>query len=240
MAAIDEVVIERQVCIKTSGKPWVVDKIDVVDCTEFIQLAQADRNFLRFITGKVVAKKGIFNWSGLQAIRRLREKASVEALTCSDSVFENQHLQKRAKKEAVTKKKELPNIVTIQLPAIGDLAELSVKVIPSLDMSAVLSVELKPDVLTHIRALLVAGNAQDQDAAETPTYRRESVPSSVIRWHSSKSAYVATRVRGDVKRCKIFRPNEMSSPSKREAKESALEWIDAEDDEGVAENENVV
>ena len=237
MAASDEVIIERHICIKTSGKPWVVGNIDLVGGTEFIRLAQADGNFCRFITGKVVVKKGIFNWSGLAALRKLRQAASVAALTTADAVFDNEHTRKRQKTEAVKKKDELPPFVVIELPSIDDLAALSVKVIPSLDLSAVFSVELKPEVLAHVRALVVAGNNVPPQPA---VHQRDSLPSSVIRWHSTKSTFIATRTRHGVKQTKNFRPAEVSSPSKRHAREVALQWIDGLDDNdgSVAEGEN--
>ena len=222
----DDIQIERQVVITGGKKPWVVDRLEVVGGVEFIQLAQADRNFIMFVAGKI--KNVQFNWAGLNAIRRLRQEKSVEAVAPSDSVFDNEHTRKRAKVMARLKKDELPSFMIMTLPAVEDKPALDIKVLPALDLSTVLCVELKANVLSHIRALCLAGNASE----EKNTYTRSEVPASVCRWHSQKEVFIATRSG----KSKVFRPTDMSSPSKAEAKSKALDWVEFGKDVGVLQD----
>ena len=217
-----EVIIERQICISVPnqfGKPWVVDKIEMVDGVEFIQLAQANRDFQRFVGGK----HGKQDWTGLKDIRQLRHDASMAALVPSDGLFNNERLQKRAKKEARSKKDELPPHVLVELPAIAGEGPLSVKMLPSIDVNSVLCVELTSPALSRIRQIIRA-TAENNEASECKLYQRSSIPSSVVRWHGTKGAFIATRKVGGRQTSKLFRPKEPNSPSKAAAKEEA--WVE--------------
>ena len=222
----DDIQIERQVVITSGKKPWIVERLDVVGGVEFIQLAQSDRNFIMFVVGKI--KNVHFNWAGLCAIRRLRQEASVEAVAPSDSMFDNEHVRKRAKIQARLKQDELPPFVVMTLPAIEDKPAIDVKVITSLDLSTVLSVELKVSVLSHIRAMCLAGNVNSEDKVNM----RSPVPAKVLRWHSQKAAYIAVRSG----KARTFRPEDCSSPSKAAAKSKAMDWIEFGQDVGVLQD----
>ena len=92
--------------------------------------------------------------------------------------------------------------------------------------------------LTRIRKMIRAGVA-DGDAPEAAphnSYKRTSIPSSVLRWHGAKRAFLATRMESGSRKQKLFRPTEPNSPSKAAAKEEAFAWVQGGDDETVGGN----
>ena len=229
--AMADISIRREIVISWDGctKPWYIQRVQVVQGHEFLQLQKRDTGFARFVTGDC---KGMRHTRFLDTLRRKRTEASL--LCCSEaSLFDSiptkaaRVQQKRKCVEAKTRG-EMPETCMIDLPGfymegVGEVSEITMRVLTSVDMNTAVSVEMTSDNLAYIR------NAMRADAEDVVHRSRASSFCKGVRWDGTRKAFMAKRKPdGDRKyKYRTFRPTDPDQELDcAAAQDRAIRWVD--------------
>ena len=219
--------------------PWSVH-VDMVDGVEFVKLQKADRGFQRFL-GAPLENLGV-----LDQLRHLRSQATMQSVVDSEAnaLFGDTRRKQKMRKveaQAAQERGELPTMVTIAIPKTQDdegneIPPVACKVVANLDPRKPVSIELRNDVLLHLRLLV---KSHDQKAGAN-----QPASSANCRWMRDRNAFVAKRKENGKQVNRTFHPRENTEDAMIEARCKGLAWTrfeeveDAPEDEGAAEDEN--
>lgn len=209
------------------SQPWIVTDLQTIDGTEYIQLQMRDYGLVRFVFGERAATtKSEF----LNQFRVWRTTATVAALQHAEQPAEQlfelgvEHGWREKKRQRQNLKDaesrgDVPATVLVNLPKVEHngttFDEQQVRVKASLDVSASVWVELKTEVLDHVRASMLTSVVQKADS------------SKFVTWRSSEACYVAKKKEGDKFVYKRFRPSDADVESNAAAKVAAEAWVQA-------------
>ena len=234
--------IHRAFVVKGGGckrDGWVITDSELIDGTDFIKLSRLDTGFCRFVAG---TSKAMRDMKFLEMLRWMRTQASMElgkpvqdgealfdAAEAQSTKNEKRHFKQSTK--ATHERGELSLTCTVTLPQVetddgATIASREARVRTCLDPKANVAIELKSDVLDHIRALLLK--------SEQPTSRkrRKSGEATGVRFRPERKGCLAVRQKDGKTAYKTFRVSaEADEIEKAEIAERAQRWVEGEDQE---------
>ena len=156
----------------------------------------------------------------LDDLRRLRTEATLEA--CSSGGLFDAPKVADVRLELKQQRATMPQFVVVNLPELNpSIGALAMKVRPSLEVQALLSVELRPENLAYLREAL------QRFAEDKKPEHRQPKGKGGVSWLPSRKAFVAKRRHADGSKMqyKTFKPDlAADEASKADALAKARAW----------------
>lgn len=218
--------------------PWVISKTEEAAGVTFIRLHKADSGFERFVLGGYRGSvKSLKDMTWLDWLRNERNRVQLEDTTPPTEAKPMFADMKKRKPPPVCKR-DMPTVVTIELPELEDHPAISVRVLTASNIRSNVAVELRADVMQYVRKAIIG-----QGKRETPTKReRPEVEGerNMCRWmqmprtkrgeaREPQAGFQAFReTQNGVKKTRFFPAESDASDAVDRCRDIALAWAKGE------------
>ena len=213
---------------------WVITDSELIEGIEFIKLNRLDTGFCRFVSGHA---KGMRDMDFLEKLRWMRTQATIDLAKPPPaeggnlfkvSASETKKAIQFRKKESqgMQARGELPLTCKVRLPAVvhndGTTSPaMEVKVKSCLDPKENVMIELKAEILEHLRFVMLH--------SEQPASRKRP-PSGAfhgVRFRAERKGFLATRKQDGKETYKTFKVDDDADELERaEIAERAQRWVE--------------
>ena len=216
---------------------WVITDSELIEGVEFIKLNRLDSGFSRFVSGHA---KGMRDMKFLGQLRWMRTQATIDLakpppaeggnlfkVSASETKKSFRHRKKES--QGMQERGELPLTCKVRLPTVkhndGTTSPaMEVKVKSCLDPKENVMIELKAEILEHLRFVMLH--------SEQPASRKRppSGESHGVRFRAERKGFLATRKQDGKVTYKTFKVADDADELERsEIGQRAQRWAEGED-----------